>query len=328
MAQNKSALKRYKKINEMLCKARYPSKVELAEQLGVSAKMVDVDLAAMRKDVELGYFAPIQYSKKHKGYCYSESEYSIDNLGLTHRNVESLRAALVLLNRYKELPILNPYKQVMEKIEALHQVNLISETEEMAQIVQVEFLPENAGVKYVSDLFKAIRFRTNVELLYKSVSKESAVSTLVSPYVLKEYNGQWYLTGYHHKGNRIATFALDRVTSVTMSNSKYILDHSFDATTYFENSIGITVVNGFKPIKVVLSFTSIQGAYIKARPIHSSQRILKESNSILTIELNVIITHELINKILSYGKEVQVISPQSLKQTIKENLQAALGGYG
>ncbi len=328
MAQNKSALKRYKKINEMFCKERFPSKEELAKQLGVSAKMVDVDLAAMRKDVELGYFAPIQYSKKRKGYWYSDKEYSIDNLGLTHRNVESLRAALVLLNRYKELPILNPYKQVMEKIEALHQVNLISETEEMARIIQVEFLSGNAGIKYISDIFGAIRFRTNVELLYKSISKESAVATLVSPYVLKEYNGQWYLTGFHHAGNRIATFALDRVLSVTLNNSKYVRYHTFNAASYFENSIGITVINGFKPVKVILSFTSLQGAYIKERPIHSSQRIIKETNSILKIELHVIITQELITKILSYGKGVQVVSPQSLKQMIKENLQAALRSYG
>ena len=73
-----------------------------------------------------------------------------------------------------------------------------------------------------------------------------------------------------------------------------------------------------KPKKIILSFSTEQAPYIISQPLHQSQKIMTESDTEVRVELFVYITHELKMTILSYGENVQVISPKVLKEQIKE----------
>ncbi|OFY96939.1 MAG: hypothetical protein A2491_14240 [Bacteroidetes bacterium RIFOXYC12_FULL_35_7] len=79
--------------------------------------------------------------------------------------------------------------------------------------------------------------------------------------------------------------------------------------------------------KVILSFTSVQGKYIKSLPLHKSQRIIIDNEDELRIELNVIPNYELSQLILMHGETVKVIEPVWLIDEIKETLKASLKQY-
>lgn len=96
---------------------------------------------------------------------------------------------------------------------------------------------------------------------------------------------------------------------------------------YFKNCFGVITSNEIGPEEIVLSFEPLQGKYIKSYPLHETQKILIDNETELLIELTLIVTHDLIMELLSYGEEVKVIRPDSLINELKASYQSALNLY-
>jgi len=72
----------------------------------------------------------------------------------------------------------------------------------------------------------------------------------------------------------------------------------------------------------------MQTKYIKALPLHHSQRIISETKDETIISIFVYPdTYELEQKILSFGESAKVIQPQILADRIKERLKNAVNRY-
>ena len=82
-----------------------------------------------------------------------------------------------------------------------------------------------------------------------------------------------------------------------------------------------------KPEEIILSFTNIQGKYIKTLPLHSSQEILIDNKKEFRIKLNLVITNDFIIELLSMGENIKVIKPEKLKKRIKNIYSKALNNY-
>jgi hypothetical protein len=65
--------------------------------------------------------------------------------------------------------------------------------------------------------------------------------------------------------------------------------------------------------------------YVVTKPIHHSQKILNEAEH--TVSLNVKVNKELVSQILSFGSDVTVISPESLRNEIVTKIKTLLGIY-
>ena len=87
MPLNKSALLRYRVIDSCLTNRnnKYPTlqfiitKIEEALDGSISDSMLNKDLAAMKEI----YDAPIHYDRYHKGYCYTEADFSIKTFSVS-----------------------------------------------------------------------------------------------------------------------------------------------------------------------------------------------------------------------------------------------------
>ena len=127
-----------------------------------------------------------------------------------------------------------------------------------------------------------------------------------------------------HKTN---VFALDRIIDMDISVSPYFFDESFNAEDFFKYSIGVWHWYDSTPITVELEFTNYSDAILSS-PIHSSQKVLVNTDERkLIITLEVYDSPELISLINSYGSNVKVISPESLKDKIKKDAQRVLDMY-
>ena len=58
--------------------------------------------------------------------------------------------------------------------------------------------------------------------------------------------------------------------------------------------------------------------YFITQPLHASQRIVERDEESVLFEIKVRINYELINEILSFGKDIKVLSPLSLVTKIKD----------
>ncbi len=84
---------------------------------------------------------------------------------------------------------------------------------------------------------------------------------------------------------------------------------------------------GSAPELVRLRFRAGRGPYVRTKPLHPSQHILSETLEELEIGLLVVPTPELETLLLSFGDDVEVVAPASLRQRLGERLQTASARY-
>ena len=144
--------------------------------------------------------------------------------------------------------------------------------------------------------------------------------------VLKEYQNRWYLVGIISGTSNFRTFGIDRINELEVLQDNFIPKTSTNPFELFENTIGLTYSEADIE-EIILSFTSLQGKYIKSLPLHKSQNILKDNDQELVVRLLIVPNFEFIQKILMLGDAVTVIKPKWLQNDIKKTISKTLKKY-
>jgi len=305
---NKNSLLRYLLIDVRLRKEPRPGLEQLKkfvqeqfkeitnEKMIVSRITIKRDVKNMRKM----FFAPINFSFEKNQYHYEYPNYTF--LKLPENQIERLIYNI--------------------KLQYLLGVRFNSD-----QNIQFETTTSTRGWEHVPMIAKAISKKRVVSFTYKSINSKRNRDYLINPLLLKENRNSFYLLGTKDKSSEIRTFALDRIVdTVGITDTEAEVDKDFDAEKYFVHSIGITAQNK-KPIEIVLSFTPKQASYLKSKPLHRSQKILVNDDKSFQIQIKVEPTYEVIANILSYGQNVEVVSPEDFRNLIADRLNSAYKRY-
>ena len=120
--------------------------------------------------------------------------------------------------------------------------------------------------------------------------------------------------------------ALDRIVNFEQLHRPFIENTIIeDFDDYFYDIVGVSFPPDAKVEKVVLKFSAHRFPYIQAKPIHGSQRTLSENDG--TIQLNIIPNRELESIILSFGDDVEVLLPSSLRNAIATKIKKSCKKY-
>ena len=333
MPANKEALIRYRIIDSALRDKRkpYPTLVEIVElcenKLGksFSQSTIQKDIYALRNDQGLNYNAPIGFNRLQNGYYYTDKGYTIASVALTGGEINAIEFAAGILEQFKGTELYKEFDNAVEKILQTLSIRKILKNEQIEKIIQVEKAPYFKGTELLSHLMEIIKDYQIISFDYHPFEREGK-KHILHPYLLKEYRNRWYLIGYHPEHKAVRTFGVDRIDNLIAEKEKYTMIDNFDPITFFKHSFGISITDN-KPEEVVLSFSPIEGKYIKNQGIHTTQKIITENNKELRISINVMVSYELEMQLLSYGDQVKVIKPVSLAKTIKGLHQKAAERY-
>ncbi len=175
-----------------------------------------------------------------------------------------------------------------------------------------------------SKLFTALREYHPVEFGYTLFRHENkSVRKKVKPHFLKNSQHRWYLIGYD-MDEKLKCFALDRIDGISVCyNEKFRRNETIDIQALFRESYGIwNDIN--EPVEeIILKYDSLDGAFIKSLPMHSSQEIIEETTDTITFRLNLRITNDFVMALLSRARSLEVLAPLSLRERIKEILRKA-----
>ncbi len=335
MPQNKQALVRYRIIDRCLRDKRneYPSREDLQDALeeqlsmSISESTIEKDIRAMREDPELGYNAPIKYSRKYNGYYYTDDSFTIANIPLSQEDLDSIEFAAMTLRQFDNIEVFGDFKGAVDKIFDTININSALDEEDISSKVQFEQQATDQGAVHLSLVLEAIREHYPIKFSYQRFGQSDPKEHIIHPYLLKQYNGRWYLIGQQDSKGYITTFALDRISEPeSLTKEKMKFHASFDPDSYFRHSFGITTFEG-EAEKVVLSFDIAQAQYIKTQPLHPTQTELRSTDKEYVVELEVGHTIELEMAILSYGERVEVLEPKSLRASISKRLKEAAAKY-
>lgn len=183
--------------------------------------------------------------------------------------------------------------------------------------------------EYFTKLYNAIVGKVVIRLEYLPFNGNLKSWTL-SPYFLKEYNNRWFLFAYNHDEKKLTNVALDRIERLDTANDKYIdsstledfQDITFDQ--YFDDIIGVSYPQGKQMEKVILKFSAARYPHVKTKHLHPYQR---ENDAERTLTIDLVPNRELIQTILSFGKDIEVIAPKSLRDEIVGIIQQMSENY-
>ena len=179
---------------------------------------------------------------------------------------------------------------------------------------------------------------TNIDLLpvfYKAIANKQVLrfdyqrfgqepfSLVFHPQFIKEYNGRWFVFGdADREPYQAYNVPLDRIVGEVceVNDVEYIPAPKCFYQDFFNNIIGVTHEKG---AKVGLLLT---------KPLHHSQKEIMpfgeyEDGNYGEVRLTIEPNRELRGRILLYGENLEVISPLSLREQIKEILRRQMQHY-
>ncbi|WP_333616430.1 WYL domain-containing protein [Bacteroides pyogenes] len=330
MPVNKNAQFRYQILDR--CFSDYRHKYDFDDLLEkVNEHLMDVrgrdsmikerqlrdDINAMRKMLPNGVYLDAKpYYDKKCYYRYSERDFSIFQNELSPDEVQKLRSTIEMLSRYRGVPNNAWLEEVISNLE--YRFGIKSNSDNVVAFEQNEQLK---GLEYLSEVIGAAVNHTPLIIYYKTYKGKEFTSTL-HPYHVKQYNNRWFLFGYEEESGKIANKALDRIHHISLANVPFKPNTSIDFGHFFDDFVGVSIpYDDVKKETVILRFTPARFPYVTSKPIHKSQFVIDEEDC--TVSLEVKPTRELEQQILSFGPDVEVLSPDTFRvqvgQKIAEN---------
>ena len=183
--------------------------------------------------------------------------------------------------------------------------------------------------------YKAITDKQVLQFSYQRFGQEPFLLTF-HPQYLKEYNGRWFVFGdADREPYKAYNVPLDRIVGEVseVSDVEYIPAPKGFYQDFFNNILGVTHEKGAMVEEVIIrTKTEYQHGLLLTKPLHHSQKETMpfgehEDGNYGELQLTVEPNRELRGRILLYGENLEVISPLSLREQIKEILRRQMQQY-
>lgn len=243
----------------------------------------------------------------------------------TEKELQQLKQAAVLLDKYKFSDAFGDTAGALQKVIDVIEISIGEGNTGKTDFIHPEKMPHFKGSEYLKEIISAIQKRKVLRLYYHPFYEDKPYFVEVHPYLLKEYKFRWYLIGLNDFKEQLRTYALDRIRDIEISGINF-RDHDFDAGEYFRNTIGIIAPEG-QPPHIRLAVQKTQAQYIITQPWHESQNIEQETDEEIIFSFRLHPTYEFVSLLLSFGKDLRVIEPAALKESILSQLEAMIALY-
>lgn len=212
------------------------------------------------------------------------------------------------------------YQELLLNFDLLTSMNQGGET--VGFIIPEHHRPK--GSDNIPALIRCIKEYKIVEFDYILVRKgDKIISKRVKPYFLKESLGLWYLIALDER-DILKVYGIDRMQNIYATDDAFERDDSINPDELFKHSYGIWDDPSMPVEEVELSYSPLDGKFIKTTPLHSSQEILVDNDTEFRISLQIRITNDFVMALLARSASLTVIKPLSLRKRVNEIYQNAL----
>ncbi len=202
--------------------------------------------------------------------------------------------------------------------------DVMGDIREIADRVFLEDVP--SARRYLATVIGALRENHPLRFTYHPYTRTNPTTgVVVEPYFLKIFRQRWYVTGMNVKDKTVKTYALDRMTDVTVGDTVFEVPADFNAAEFVRDAFGIVFTKGVTH-RVALKTDARQAKYFRALPLHPTQtEVVHDNYSIFYYSLR--LTPDFVQEILSLGPKVEVVAPPELKAMVVESLRESLKLY-
>lgn len=194
--------------------------------------------------------------------------------------------------------------------------NLISENLSLKDRILVAKIP--SARNHLATLLQAMKNNRVVTITYCGFNKSQSHSFPIEPYCLKLFENRWYVLAHNARFDDCRIYGLDRIGHIEITDETFRLPKDFSASEYFSDYYGIVIDKSISPQRIVIRAYDEHIPYMKSLPLHRSQRLLEENDGGADFELFLAPTYDFVMGLLQLGNMIEVMSPESLRKTMKE----------
>lgn len=352
MPNTKNAMLRYQILDRLLSDRRHNYSLDdltevVSDEIcelnpqsdGVVRRTIEKDIAFLEFDntppAVIERYTVDSYSRERqrevKKHClrYEDPSFTIFNKAMSDDERELLGEAMSLIGHFEGLP-------GFEQLEALRQKAKVKRRRHHA--ISLPKSPA-ASTNVFGQLFKAIVSKQVVDISYHRFKHPESDQYMVYPYLLKEYNRRWYLICEDVKDGSIRNLSVDRFERVTPVPSVSYKKFDGDILKRYDEVIGVTFYPDKEVQHIEFWVSDASNDFVATKPMHHSQHavsIAREKelrdaypklNGGTFFSIDCRENYELIRELTSFGKELLVISPVELRNTVCNRIVEMTAAY-
>ena len=315
----KSALARLYLIDQRIASGKYPNTNQLVKYL--REPWGKVSISTISRDIEFMKFrlnAPIEYDALHRGYYYTKSNYRIPMGFSGSDELVALSMAKNILALYKDTPIYDAARHLLDSIVAPLTAEGSSDWYESRIVVpQVPTAPVPAEIWNL--ITTALRKNCIVTFEYQGANDEGFIPRRVRPYQLLFDTGVWYLYGFAEERKGIRVFSLCRIKNIELTKAQFSLPKDFDyrsgnADSYFG------VFSGQKRQRFKIAFYDYSVVWVKDRKWAEDQKIVETDDGVI-ISFSSTQFDKVAEWVLSRGYTAMPLEPESLVNSWRDTVE-------
>lgn len=276
---------------------------------------------------EIADYLETQFAEKGLELKFTERTFQRDKLAIA-----DVFGIQISYSRKKNAHFIEEEELELSQESVFDQLLLVEAYRETKGKADVMFFePRRArGLEHLNGLIHAITQKKVLSFTYQKFWENEKSSKVVMPYALKEFKNRWYLLAADYQSKNpsffLKTYGLDRISDLNISNTSFKREN-IDIEKAYKNSFGIISTLGKETQEILLKFDREQANYIKALPLHHSQTVIAENETETIFRVSLVPTYDFQREILSYGKRVQVLAPESFIQELKAEVEIMLKNF-
>lgn len=195
-------------------------------------------------------------------------------------------------------------------------------------LIALPDLPPSPREQTLRTLQLALGQRQRVHLTYQTASRGGEVTERdFDPYAILPYGRSWHVIGHCHLRDAIRIFKADRIAAVTPRVTLYEIPADFTVADFLDAGWGLMRDTGEPAEEVVLRFSPLAGRWVREERWHTTQEITDEADGRVRFRVHVPVTPELRRWVFHYGREVEVLTPSSLREWVRDEAEKVAARY-
>ncbi len=192
---------------------------------------------------------------------------------------------------------------------------------------QVIFEDTPKGNEFLPVIIEGIGKKKVLSITYRSYNRSEDTHWNIEPLGLKQYRRRWYLICRAHQGSKYLTFSLDRIKSLDLTEAAFDSKGSEYINDMFGEVLGVNLDDDYDAEDITVRVYGKQRQYFESVPLHTSQKLINHTRNYSDYQFHLRPEYEFQHEILRLGDDAEVLSPQWLRDEMREYAKAMLQRY-
>lgn len=272
--------------------------------------------------------APIEWNYEQEGYYYCEASgggtYELPGLWFSAAELQALMVFDAMLENLEPGLLgehLAPLRGRLNQLLEHHRLGL-SEATRRVRILSMA--AKQAGAHFRTVAGATLR-QKKLHIRYGGRGRGKTTERDISPQRIVHYRDNWYCDAWCHLRKELRSFSIDRIEqAVELQNAADNLDDK-RLDEHYASAYGIFAGKANKT--AVLLFSAERARWVADEKWHPRQIGSFRIDGRYELRIPYRDDRELVMDILRHGAQVEVVSPDTLRNTVAEQLRIALASY-